>query len=94
MRLGSPFWSRPFPSWWGVTGRLESLEARVGTDNAWSSEEEEGVTAVILPVSVESPIMVSRLSEDGGSSNSDKLPESDTVVLSLVKDFGLVCQIG
>ena len=80
------------PSWRGVTGRLESLEASVGSNNAWSSEEEEGVTAVVLPVSVESPNMVSRLSKDCGSSTSDKLLESDIVVLSLGKDFSLVCQ--
>ena len=37
---------------------------------------------MVLPVSVESPISVSRLSEEGGSSNSDTVLESDIVVQS------------
>ena len=41
------------------------------------SEDEEGVTTVVLPVSVERPIRVSRESEDGETSISDKLLESD-----------------
>ena len=49
---------------------------------------------MVLPVSVESPISVSRLSEDGDTSTSDKLLESDIVELSLSKDFVLVCQAG
>ena len=92
--LESPFWSRLGGTWQELIGQLESVEASVGSDNAWSSEEEEGVTAVVLPVSVESLIIVSRLSKDGGSSNSDKLLESDIMVLSLGKDFSLVCQVG
>ena len=79
--LGSPSWSRSLPSWQRIAGRLESLEASVGTFNVWVPEEEEGVTAVSLPVSVES------LSEDSGSSTSDRLLESDIVVVSLSKDF-------
>ena len=93
-RLELPFWSRLFPSWRGVIGQLESVEASVGSDNAWCSEEEEGVTAVVLPVTVESLIMVSGISKDGGSSNSDKLLDSDIMVLSLGNDFSLVCQVG
>ena len=50
------------------------------------------MTAVSLPVSVESPNMVSRLSEDCGSITSDRLLDSDIVVVSLSKDFSLVCQ--
>ena len=60
-----------FPSWRGVSGRLESLEAAAASeDAARPSDNEDGVIAVVLPVSVERPIRVSRLSEEGGSSNS------------------------
>ena len=69
-----------FPSWRGVSGRLESLEAAAASeDAARPSDDEDGVTAVVLPVSVERPIRVSRLSEDGETSTSDKLLESDIV---------------
>ena len=74
--------------WRGVSGRLESLEARAGSeDAARPSDDEDGVTAVVLPVSVESPIRVSRLSEEGGSSNSAEVLESDIVVESGVSGW-------
>ena len=66
------------PSWRGVSSRLESLEAAAASeDAAIPSEDEEGVTTVVLPVSVERPISVSRESEEGEASGSDKLLESD-----------------
>ena len=80
--FGSPSLNRLFPSWRGVSGRLESLEATAASEDAASpSDDEDGVTAVVLPVSVERPIRVSRLSEDGETSTSDKLLESDIVEL-------------
>ena len=68
-----------FPSWRGVSGRLSlSLEATAASeDAAGPADDDEGVTAVVLPVSVERPIRVSRLSEDGETSLSDTLLESD-----------------
>ena len=66
------------PSWRGVSGRLKSLEAAAASeDAAIPSEDEEGVTTVVLPVSEERPIRVLRLSEDRETSISDKLLESD-----------------
>ena len=48
-------------------GRLDSLESKVGFDNACVSLEEDGVKAVAHPVSVLKPIIVSKLPEDLGS---------------------------
>ena len=49
-----------------------------------SKFKEEDVFAVVLPVSVESPIIVSRLSEEGrgGLSEEGKLLESDIIAQS------------
>ena len=79
------------------------LEASIGSDNACVFEEEEGMTVVSLPVSVLSPSIVLRLSEDSGSMTSDRLLDSDILVESLSKYFNkvpllairehLVCQV-
>ena len=66
------------------------LEASVGSVNACVFEEEEDVTAVSLPVSVLSPNIVLRLSEDSGSMTSDRLLNSDILVESLSKYFSKV----
>jgi hypothetical protein len=75
-------WGLPLPSRGGVGGRLDSLEASVGSVNACVPEDEEGVTAVSRPVSVLRPSMVSRLSETSGSRAraSDRLLEYDILV--------------
>ena len=73
--LGPPSWGgrgpnhgvgrgRPLSSIEGVGDRLDSLEASVGSVKAFVPKDKEGVTAVSRPVSVLSPSMVSRLSED------------------------------
>ena len=51
----------------GVTGRLLSLESKVGFDSACVPLEEDGVKALARPVSVLKPSIVSRLPEDLGS---------------------------
>ena len=86
--LGSPSWTGLFAAWRGVSGRLESLEATAASDDIASPSDEEGVTAVFLPVSVERPIRVSRLSEAGETSSSDKLLESD-----ILKNNCFPCQL-
>ena len=73
-------WGLPLPSRGGVGGRLDSLEASVGSVNACVPEDKEGVTAVSRPVSVLRPSMVSRLLEDSGSRASDRLLEYDILV--------------
>ena len=89
--LGPPSWEGwgpghgaggglPLPSRGGVGGRLDSLEASVGSVNACVPEDEEGVTAVSRPVFVLRPSMVSRLLEDSGSRASDRLLEYDILV--------------
>ena len=85
---GAAAWSPPgSPCCRGVLGRLESLEAAAASeDAAIPPEDKEGVATVVLPVSVARPISVSRESEDGGASNSDKQLESDMA--------GLLCSCG
>ena len=74
----------------GVIDRLESL-VKVGSDSGRFSEEEEDATAVVLPVSVASPIVVSRESEKGiGGLSKDKMLESDISTHSGVIAYGWV----
>ena len=80
--LRPPFWGglgpghgagggRPLSTVGGVSGRLDSLEPRVGSDKACVPDDEDGFTAVSRPVSVLRPSMVSKLSEDSGSRASE-----------------------
>ena len=46
---------------------------------------------VSLPASVLSPNIVSRLYKDSGSMTSDRLLDSDIFMVSLSKDYSLVC---
>ena len=80
--LRPPFWGGqgprhgagggpPLSTVGGVGGQLDSLEPRVGSDNACVPDDEDGVTAVSRPVSVLRPSIVSRLSEDLGSRASE-----------------------
>ena len=73
-----------------MIGRLESL-VKVESDRGRFSEEEEDATAVALPVSVASPIVVSRESEEGiGGLSEDKMLESDILVQSGVTAYSWV----
>ena len=75
-----------------MIGQLESL-VKVGSDKGRFSEEEEDATAVALPVSVASPIVVSRESEEGiGGLSEDKMLESDILVQSGVTAYSWVGQ--
>ena len=63
----------------------------MGYDKGKFSEEEEEATAVALPVSVASPIVVSRESEEGmGGLSEDKMLESDILVQSGVTAYSWV----
>ena len=63
----------------------------MGFNKGRFSEEEEDATAVALPVSVASPIVVSRESEEGiGGISEDKMLESDIAVQSGVTAFSWV----
>ena len=81
------------PSWRGVTGRLSlSLEAKaVSEDAGGPADDEDGDTAVVLPVSVESPIRVSKLSVEGETSMSETLLDSDMAGLFVASTVGTVC---
>ena len=69
---------------------VESL-VKVGSDKGRFSEEEEDATAVALPVSVASPIVVSRESKEGiGGLSKDKMLESDILVQSGVTAYSWV----
>ena len=91
-----PWW--PFcvllpSSWRGVTGRLSlSLEAKALSEDAGGPADDEDVdTAVVLPVSVESPIRVSKLSVEGETSTSEMLLDSDMAGLFVAPTVGTVC---
>ena len=81
------------PSWRGVSGRLSlSLEAKAASeDDAGPADDEDGDTAVVLPVSVERPIRVSKLSVEGETSMSDTLLDSDMAGLFVSITVGTVC---
>ena len=77
----------------GVTGRLSlSLEAKALSEDAGGPADDEDVdTAVVLPVSVESPIRVSKLSVEGETSTSETLLDSDMAGLFVAPTVGTVC---
>ena len=63
----------------------------MGSDRGTFSEEEEDATAVVLPASVASPIIVSRESEEGiGGLSEDKMLESNIIAQSGVTAYSWV----
>ena len=60
-------------------------------DAGGPADDEDGDTAVVLPVSVESPIRVSKLSVEGETSMSDTLLDSDIAGLVVASTEGIVC---
>ena len=58
-------------------------------DAGGPADDEDGDTAVVLPVSVESPIRVSKLSVEGETSTSEMLLDSDMAWLLLLLLWGL-----
>ena len=60
-------------------------------DAGGPADEEDGDTAVVLPVSVERPIRVSKLSVEGETSMSDTLLDSDMAGLVVASTEGTVC---
>ena len=86
-----PFCARLPSAGRGVTDLLSlSLEARALSEDAGGPADDEVVdTAVFLPVSVASPIRVSRLSVEGETSMSEPLSDSDMVGLFVALLWGL-----
>ena len=60
-------------------------------DAGGPADDEDKDTAVVLPVSVESPIRVSKLSVEGETSTSEMLLDSDMVRLLVASTVGTVC---
>ena len=60
-------------------------------DAGGPADEEDRDTAVVLPVSVERPIRVSKLSVEGETSMSDTLLDSDMAGLVVASTEGIVC---
>ena len=58
-------------------------------DAGGPADDEDKDTAVVLPVSVESPIRVSKLSVEGETSTSEMLLDSDMAGLLLLLLWGL-----
>ena len=58
-------------------------------DAGGPADDEDVDTAVVLPVSVESPIRVSKLSVEGETSTSEMLLDSDMAGLLLLLLWGL-----
>ena len=60
-------------------------------DAGGPADNEDGDTAVVLPVSVERPIRVSKLSVEGETSMLDTLLDSDMAGLFVSFTVGTVC---
>ena len=60
-------------------------------DAGGPADDEDVDTAVVLPVSVESPIRVSKLSVEGETSTSETLLDSDMAGLFVAPTVGTVC---